>query len=88
MAGQAIEDALFLTWLLAHPAVRKSNIADALAVYDVIRRPRANRVLESSLEVGRMLDGAWQQGMDSDAFKVEVQQTQFHWIWEVSLERQ
>jgi salicylate hydroxylase len=81
MAGQAIEDGLFLTWLLSHPAVKKNNIVDALAVYDAIRRPRANRVLESSEEVGSLLDSAGRT-MDVEAFKVEMEQKHFHWIWE------
>ncbi|EST08430.1 Monooxygenase, FAD-binding [Kalmanozyma brasiliensis GHG001] len=52
MAGQAIEDALFLSHLLAHPKVHNGNLTKALQVYDQIRVPRANRVLESSLEAG------------------------------------
>ena len=52
MAGQAIEDALFLSNLLAHAKVNNANLTKALQVYDVIRVPRANRVLETSLEAG------------------------------------
>ncbi|KAJ1020678.1 hypothetical protein NDA16_004071 [Ustilago loliicola] len=52
MAGQAIEDALFVSNLLSHPKVNKHNLSKALQVVDKIRLPRANRVLESSLEAG------------------------------------
>ncbi|GAK63913.1 salicylate hydroxylase [Moesziomyces antarcticus] len=52
MAGQAIEDALFLSNLLSHPRVKAQNLTKALGAYDTIRVPRANRVLESSLEAG------------------------------------
>lgn len=52
MAGQAIEDALFLSNLLSHAKVNNGNLVKALKVYDVIRVPRANRVLETSLEAG------------------------------------
>ncbi|KAJ9475083.1 Salicylate hydroxylase [Pseudozyma hubeiensis] len=52
MAGQAIEDALFLSNLLAHPKVNNANLTKALEVYDKIRVPRANKVVETSLEAG------------------------------------
>ena len=52
MAGQAIEDALFVSRLLSHPRVHKANLTKALEVFDRIRVPRANSVLETSLEAG------------------------------------
>lgn len=52
MAGQAIEDALFLSNLLSHPKVNNANLTKALEVYDRIRVPRGNKVVESSLEAG------------------------------------
>lgn len=84
MAGQAIEDALFLSWLFAHPAVKKSNLKEALNVYDAIRRPRANKVLESSLEAGDVYEMAGLSGTDRAKLKVELE-SRFDWIWEVSI---
>lgn len=82
MAGQAIEDALFLSWLLAHPAVNSSNVDQALTVYDTIRRPRANKVLESSLEAGDVYEMRGERtGSDWVKLKQELE-TRFDWIWE------
>ncbi|CAE6486992.1 unnamed protein product, partial [Rhizoctonia solani] len=58
LAGQAIEDALFLTWLLSHPSIKRTNLADALQVYDSVRRPRANKVSETSFEAGEIYEFA------------------------------
>ncbi|SOV05150.1 probable Salicylate hydroxylase [Ustilago sp. UG-2017a] len=52
MAGQAIEDALFVSNLLSHPKVNKRNLSKAIQVMDKIRVPRANKVLQTSLEAG------------------------------------
>jgi salicylate hydroxylase len=83
MAGQAIEDALFLSWLFAHPAVEKKNIKEALEVFDAVRRPRANRVLESSLEAGDVYEMAGHRKLDQEERKKELE-TRFNWIWDVS----
>lgn len=48
-AGQAIEDAYILARILAHPSVTNQNVHQALKVYDVIRRPIANDIVERSL---------------------------------------
>ncbi|UZJ50784.1 hypothetical protein CBS101457_000104 [Exobasidium rhododendri] len=81
MAGQAIEDGLFLSWLFAHPAVKKANIKEALEVYDAVRRPRANKVLETSLEAGDVYEMAGLSGSDRVKLKTELE-SRFDWIWE------
>ncbi|KAK7058580.1 hypothetical protein VNI00_002216 [Paramarasmius palmivorus] len=53
-AGQGIEDVVLLTELLAHAQTRKDNIKDVLAVYDIVRPPRANYVLEASTRAGQI----------------------------------
>lgn len=83
MAGQAIEDALFLTRLLSHPSINSSNLAEALRVYDHVRLPRANKVLESSLEAGDVYEFAGHPGDDEAKLKQELE-TRFDWIWNVS----
>jgi salicylate hydroxylase len=86
MAGQAIEDALFLSRLLSHPSVNASNVDQALQVYNQIRLPRANRVLQSSLEAGDVYELAGEAGFDQqvEARLKENLDSRFSWIWEVS----
>ncbi|CAE7112512.1 unnamed protein product [Rhizoctonia solani] len=82
LAGQAIEDALFLTWLLSHPSVKRANLADALQVYDSIRRPRANKIVETSFEAGEIYEFAL-EGIASDVAKLRHElETRYEWIWE------
>jgi salicylate hydroxylase len=81
MAGQAVEDALFLSWILAHPAVKLSNTSDALAVYDAIRRPRASRVLQRSLEAGDIYEFAGPMGADREKIRAELE-VMHDWVWQ------
>ncbi|KAF9239489.1 hypothetical protein BU15DRAFT_61993 [Melanogaster broomeanus] len=53
-AGQAIEDAFSLGRLLAHELTHEGNVADALKMYEEIRSPFANDVLQRSQDVGRL----------------------------------
>ena len=79
-AGQAIEDALVITSLLAK--VQSVNqIPNALMVYNQVRRPRGQRVVETSRESGRLL-GMMLEGGGSDVQKMrEHLKTRMHWIW-------
>ncbi|KAF9239487.1 hypothetical protein BU15DRAFT_61991 [Melanogaster broomeanus] len=53
-AGQAIEDAFILGRLLTHELTHAGNVADALKVYEAVRLPFANGVLQRSQDVGRL----------------------------------
>ena len=55
-AGQAIEDALILKTVLGE-AKSPSEVTVALRAYDEIRRPRTQRVVESSHETGLLMTG-------------------------------
>ena len=55
-AGQATEDAYILGRLLAHPAINSGNVTKALQVYDAIRRPIANAVVDWSLKLGLLYE--------------------------------
>lgn len=55
-AGQAIEDALLLRAVLAETHAR-DRIPAALAVYDLIRRPRRTMIAAMSSQGGRLLTG-------------------------------
>ena len=79
-AGQAVEDALVLENLFRY--VRDpATVSRALSAYDQVRRPRKQRVAETSLEVGRMvasLDASISDDMDKIRESLE---TRIHWIW-------
>ncbi|KAF8808041.1 salicylate hydroxylase [Phlegmacium glaucopus] len=51
-AGQGFEDVYTLCRLLSHPTTTKSNLDAVIKVYDTIRCPRANMVLERSIRMG------------------------------------
>ncbi|CAE6477750.1 unnamed protein product [Rhizoctonia solani] len=81
LAGQAIEDALFLTWLLSQPSINRANLADALQVYDSVRRPRANKVSETSFEAGEIYEFALDRtGSDFSKLREELE-SRYEWIW-------
>ncbi|KAJ7440609.1 hypothetical protein FB451DRAFT_1415107 [Mycena latifolia] len=54
--GRGFEDVLVLCELLAHPATKLSNVEDVFKAYDAIRRPRANMVLERSIQAGKIYE--------------------------------
>ncbi|KAB8290715.1 hypothetical protein EYC80_008354 [Monilinia laxa] len=55
-AGQAIEDSLILSTLLAR-ITRASQLPSAFAAYDAICRPRSQRVVASSVVTGKLMCG-------------------------------
>lgn len=87
MAGQAIEDAHFVSNLLSHPKVNKYNLSRALQVVDKIRVPRANRVLETSLEAGDTYEF---RGVGADDPKTLGQHLieRFDHIWDYDLDQE
>ncbi|KAF8438426.1 hypothetical protein L210DRAFT_3481584 [Boletus edulis BED1] len=52
-AGQAMEDAYVLGRLLTHELTHLENIADALKMYEEVRLPFANSIIQRSRDVGR-----------------------------------
>ncbi len=87
MAGQAIEDALFLSNLLSYPSVHRANLAKALQVYDKVRLPRANKVLETSLEAGDTYEFRGVSKEDGKRLGEHLR-TRFDWIWEYDLDKE
>lgn len=55
-AGMAIEDAVILGTVFSAVKTRE-QIGNALKAYDAVRRPRTQRVAESSRRTGRILSG-------------------------------
>lgn len=79
-AGQAIEDACVLSALFEKVST-PNDVPNALAAYDQIRRPRAQRVVSTSREVGQMMS-MQQPGIGDNVEKMrEKFDTRMHWIW-------
>jgi 2-polyprenyl-6-methoxyphenol hydroxylase-like FAD-dependent oxidoreductase len=88
-AAQGVEDALILSNVLAE--VAKSSEQDAnleehiilgLRAYDSIRRPRAQKQLEQSAEVARMIFFQHEEaGDDMNRILPRLQQGRFDWLW-------
>lgn len=79
-AGQAIEDACVLSALFEKVS-KPDDVPNALAAYDQIRRPRAQRVVSTSRESGQLLS-MQQPGVGDDLEKMkEKLDTRMHWIW-------
>ncbi|KAF9486322.1 salicylate hydroxylase [Pholiota conissans] len=54
--GQGFEDVYTLCRLLSHPGTNKSTLDAAIAVYNELRPPRANMVLQRSIDMGNIYD--------------------------------
>lgn len=68
-AGMAIEDSLVLSTLLGR-AETAAQSSLALEVYDQVRRPRTQRIVESSRGTGRMRTGLDEEvGLDLLKFR-------------------
>ena len=86
-AGQAIEDALVLTTLLAR-VTHPSQIANAFTAFDQARRPRSQRVVKTSREAGDLI-GMRLEGVGEDLELMEEKlRTRMHWIWHQDLKGQ
>ena len=88
-AAQGLEDALVLSSVLAELEKHHKNdsemtlqIEAGLGAYDSVRRPRAQKQLEQSAEVSRMMFFHHEQAAD-DMRKIlpVLQQGRFDWLW-------
>ncbi|EPQ52859.1 FAD/NAD P-binding domain-containing protein [Gloeophyllum trabeum ATCC 11539] len=68
-AGQSIEDAYILATLLTHPGCTREMLPEALKIYDSIRRPFSQSVLQSSKDVGLMYEFSWPGFTDEDIMR-------------------
>lgn len=67
--GMSIEDSLILSTLLGR-AKTPTEALTALKVYDQVRRPRTQRIVESSRITGAMLTGRNEEmGLDPEKFR-------------------
>lgn len=86
-ASQCLEDALILSLLFGGIAKGdEQDIERVFKAYDAVRRPRSQRVVETSNEMSEMasLEGEG-FGDDIDAIK-ESLKTRFRWLWHADLE--
>lgn len=80
-AGQAIEDALVLAEVLASPHVKGSaDLPAAFQAYDAIRRPRSQKVVQTSREAGDAYRLEGPDGADLERVGVDLR-TRMNWIW-------
>lgn len=54
--GMSVEDSFIISSLLSH-ATTKNEAVNALKAYDEVRRPRTQRIVESSLGTGAIMTG-------------------------------
>ena len=91
-AAQGVEDALVLSNVLSaistDGANRLPTIRAALAAYDSVRRPRAQKQLEQSAEVARMMFFQHEEaGEDMNKILPKLQQGRFDWLWFHEIEK-
>ncbi|KZW00703.1 FAD/NAD(P)-binding domain-containing protein [Exidia glandulosa HHB12029] len=80
-AGQALEDSYILGQLLGHPKTTLQTLRSTLAIYDEIRRPRGNKVVEYSLETGNVWEGWGANGESVEGRKLDAE-GRLDWIWQ------
>lgn len=79
-AGQAIEDACVLSALFERVST-PDDVPKALAAYDQVRRPRAQRVVSTSRESGQLMS-MQQPGVGDNIEKMrEKLESRMHWVW-------
>lgn len=94
-AGQCLEDALVLSNLLglvgrtssASPSLDRTHLlTSAFKIYDGIRRPRAQKVVQTSSECGKLYNFLHEDtGADMQKI-VDNLNWRYRWIWEHDLE--
>ncbi|KAL8948092.1 MAG: hypothetical protein Q9222_005695 [Ikaeria aurantiellina] len=86
-AGQALEDSCVLQALLGQIHDKK-EIPNALAAYDQVRRPRAERVVTTSRDAG-YLATMQLEGIKDDLDKMRDNwNNRMHWIWHRNIKAQ
>ncbi|KJA25142.1 hypothetical protein HYPSUDRAFT_200039 [Hypholoma sublateritium FD-334 SS-4] len=88
--GQGFEDTYALCRILAHDKVTKDSLNAALALYDSLRRPRANMVLEQSLNAADVMQSLGPGGHDVEECRRRLKEVYgsdwHHDLWHYDLE--
>ena len=83
-AGQAIEDACVLSALFEKVST-SAHVPNALAAYDQVRRPRAQKIVSTSREAGQLVSMSL-PGVGDDLDKMaEKLETRLDWIFDRDL---
>lgn len=86
-AAQAIEDACVLSALFEKVSTAQ-DVPNALAAYDQVRRPRAQRVVSTSREAGELMSMEY-PGIGGDVEKMRGKfDTRMNWIWNRDMKAQ
>ncbi len=86
-AGMALEDAYVMSNLLG--AIQKSSdIESAFRAFDAVRRPRTQKLVTTSREMGEVYELEAEGVMDDVDKLRENLATRFRWIWEEDLEEE
>lgn len=85
-AGQAIEDAYVLVEMLADPRLKeRRHVQAALRAYDLVRRPRSQKVVQKSHENAKALC-LMAPGIGTDEDKLrDLWTDNFHWLWDLDM---
>ena len=87
-AGQALEDALIMSELLADVRIKQpTDIPTAFRAYDAVRRPRSQHVVTSSRAAGELYGFQSPAGSDIELVKADLL-GRYQWIWENDLTEQ
>jgi salicylate hydroxylase len=94
-AAQGVEDAVVLSSVLFESSCGRAEDGDlllairaALGAYDSVRRPRAQKQLEQSAEVSRMLFFQHERaGSDMNKILPMLQNGRFNWLWFHDIEK-
>ncbi|OTA87202.1 hypothetical protein M434DRAFT_399576 [Hypoxylon sp. CO27-5] len=83
--GMSIEDSLILSTLLGR-AISPAEALTALEVYDLVRRPRTQRIVESSRTTGTILTGSNKE-MGLDPKKLRSFMSRWDFIIDIDMEK-
>ncbi|KAI4122122.1 MAG: hypothetical protein LQ338_005991 [Usnochroma carphineum] len=81
-AGQALEDALVLSELLADDRIQLAHdVPSAFHAYDAVRRPRSQRVVKTSRKAGELYNFQGAEGNTLETIRSNLL-GRYRWIWE------
>lgn len=83
-AGQALEDAYILTSLLGD-CESVEELEAAFRAYDVVRRPRSQKVVTTSRRVGGFYEFEDEEVGEDLGKLAETLKTWYNWIWDVDM---
>ena len=92
-AGQAMEDAFVMAEVLGcvdRECPTSQQIEAAFAAFEAVRRPRAERVLETSQDAMGFWTALYERPLSGERLQqfVEDANQRFHWIWHNDIARQ